>query len=136
MTPRENLTAEQRWAHAVLDDVRDGYANSHQDVRAALHLGGAVMHVHLLQQPQPRSSQLPFLPRDVCTAARRIQYIQRRLPCHRTTSATAAARRKQAMEMNFSEPEIRRMAKLDAWQVAQEASAAASSNAAKAWEVK
>ncbi len=40
MTLRENLTAEQRWAHAVLDDVRDGFAHSHQDVRAALRILG------------------------------------------------------------------------------------------------
>ena len=40
MTLRENLTSEQRWAHAVLDDVRDGLAHSHRDVRAALRILG------------------------------------------------------------------------------------------------
>ncbi len=40
MTLRDNLTPEQAWAHAVLDDVRDGFAYSHQDVRAALRVLG------------------------------------------------------------------------------------------------
>ena len=40
MTLRDNLTTEQAWAHAVLDDVRDGFAHSHQDVRAALRILG------------------------------------------------------------------------------------------------
>ena len=40
MTLRGNLTAEQRWAHAVLDDVRDGFAHSHRDVREALRILG------------------------------------------------------------------------------------------------
>lgn len=40
LTLRENLTPEQAWAHAVLDDVRDGFAHSHQDVRAALRILG------------------------------------------------------------------------------------------------
>lgn len=40
MTLRENLTERQRWAHSILDDVRDGYAHSHQDVRAALRILG------------------------------------------------------------------------------------------------
>ena len=40
MSLRENLTAEQRWAHAVLDDVRDGLAHRSKDVRAALRILG------------------------------------------------------------------------------------------------
>lgn len=40
LTLRVNLTPEQAWAHAVLDDVRDGFAHSHQDVRAALRILG------------------------------------------------------------------------------------------------
>ena len=40
MNLRENLPEQKRWAHAVLDDVRDGYAHSHQDVRAALRILG------------------------------------------------------------------------------------------------
>ena len=40
MTLRENLPPEQAWAHSVLDDVRDGFAHSHQDVRAALRILG------------------------------------------------------------------------------------------------
>lgn len=40
MTLRENLPAEKAWAHSVLDDVRDGFAHSHQDVRAALRILG------------------------------------------------------------------------------------------------
>ena len=40
MTLRENLTAEQRWAHAVLDDVRDGLAHRAKDVREALRILG------------------------------------------------------------------------------------------------
>ena len=40
MTLRENLPEQKRWAHAVLEDVRDGYAHSHQDVRAALRILG------------------------------------------------------------------------------------------------
>ena len=40
MNLRENITERQRWAHAILDDVRDGYAHSHQDVRAALRILG------------------------------------------------------------------------------------------------
>lgn len=36
LTLREKLPEQKRWAHAVLDDVRDGFAHSHQDVRAAL----------------------------------------------------------------------------------------------------
>ena len=40
MTLRENLTAEQRWAHAVLDDVRDGLAQRAKDVRDALRILG------------------------------------------------------------------------------------------------
>lgn len=40
LTLRDNLTPEQAWAHAVLDDVRDGFAHSRQDVRAALRVLG------------------------------------------------------------------------------------------------
>ena len=40
MTLRENLPEQKRWAHAVLDAVRDGCAHSHQDVRAALRILG------------------------------------------------------------------------------------------------
>ena len=40
MTLRENLPEQKRWAHAVLDDVRDCLAHSHQDVRAALRILG------------------------------------------------------------------------------------------------
>ena len=40
MTLRENLTAEQRWAHAVLDDVRDGLSHRSKDVREALRILG------------------------------------------------------------------------------------------------
>ena len=40
MTLRENLTAEQRWAHAILDDVRDGLAHRAKDVRDALRILG------------------------------------------------------------------------------------------------
>ena len=40
MTLRDNLTPEQRWAHAVLDDVRDGLAHHSKDVREALRILG------------------------------------------------------------------------------------------------
>ena len=40
MTLRENLTAEQRWAHSILDDVRDGLAHRAKDVRDALRILG------------------------------------------------------------------------------------------------
>ena len=40
MTLRDNLTPEQAWAHSILDDVRDGFAHSHKDVRAALRILG------------------------------------------------------------------------------------------------
>lgn len=40
MTLRENLPEQKRWAHSILDDVRDGFAHSHQDVRAALRILG------------------------------------------------------------------------------------------------
>jgi hypothetical protein len=43
MTLRENLTERQRWAHAVLDDVRDGLAHSHRDVREALRVLGDLL---------------------------------------------------------------------------------------------
>lgn len=58
---------------------------------------------------------------DYCLhcAARRIQFIQRRLNLapddKRNRCRTALA---QAMELGLPEPEIRRMAKLAAWQVA------------------
>jgi hypothetical protein len=38
MTLRDNLTKEQAWAHAVLDDVRDGFAQSPKAIRAALRI--------------------------------------------------------------------------------------------------
>lgn len=40
LTLRMNLTERQRWAHAVLDDVRDGLAHSTKDVREALRILG------------------------------------------------------------------------------------------------
>jgi hypothetical protein len=40
MTLRENLPAEKAWAHAVLDDVRDGLAHRSKDVREALRILG------------------------------------------------------------------------------------------------
>ena len=40
MTLRENLPEQKRWAHAVLDDVRDGLAHSAKDVRADLRILG------------------------------------------------------------------------------------------------
>ena len=38
MTLRENLPEQKRWAHAVLDDVRDGLAHRSKDVREALRI--------------------------------------------------------------------------------------------------
>ena len=43
MNLRENITERQRWAHAVLDDVRDGLAHSHRDVREALRVLGDLL---------------------------------------------------------------------------------------------
>ncbi len=40
MTLRETLPEQKRWAHSILDDVRDGLAHSHQDVRAAMRILG------------------------------------------------------------------------------------------------
>lgn len=40
LTLRTNLPADKAWAHAVLDDVRDGLAHSTKDVRAALRILG------------------------------------------------------------------------------------------------
>ena len=40
MTLRENLPEQKRWAHAVLDDVRDGLAHCAKDVRDALRILG------------------------------------------------------------------------------------------------
>ena len=40
LTLRENLPAQKRWAHAVLDDVRDGLAHRSKDVREALRILG------------------------------------------------------------------------------------------------
>ena len=34
------MPEQKRWAHAVLDDVRDGMAHSTKDVRAALRILG------------------------------------------------------------------------------------------------
>lgn len=40
MNLRDNLTADQAWAHAVLDDVRDGLPALDRDVRRALRILG------------------------------------------------------------------------------------------------
>ena len=40
VTLRENLPEQKRWAHAVLDDVRDGLAHRSKDVREALRILG------------------------------------------------------------------------------------------------
>lgn len=40
LTLRENLPEQKRWAHAVLDDVRDGLAHRSKDVREALRILG------------------------------------------------------------------------------------------------
>ncbi|SDP28607.1 hypothetical protein SAMN04489708_11054 [Paracidovorax cattleyae] len=40
MTLRDHLTESKAWAHAVLDDVRDGYPQRDADVRLALQLLG------------------------------------------------------------------------------------------------
>ncbi len=40
MTLRDNLPEQKRWAHAVLDDVRDGLAHRSKDVREALRILG------------------------------------------------------------------------------------------------
>ena len=40
MTLRENLPEQKRWAHAVLDDVRDGLAHRSKAVREALRILG------------------------------------------------------------------------------------------------
>ena len=40
VTLRENLPEQKRWAHAVLDDVRDGLAHRTKDVRDALRILG------------------------------------------------------------------------------------------------
>ena len=40
MTLRENLPEQKRWAHAVLDDVRDVLAHRAKDVREALRILG------------------------------------------------------------------------------------------------
>lgn len=40
MTLRDRLTADQAWAHAVLDDVRHGLPALDRDVRAALRILG------------------------------------------------------------------------------------------------
>lgn len=37
---RDHLAADQAWAHAVLDDVRDGLPALARDVRAALRILG------------------------------------------------------------------------------------------------
>lgn len=40
MNLRENISKEKAWAHAVLDDVRDGIPTLDRDVRAALRILG------------------------------------------------------------------------------------------------
>ncbi len=40
MTLRDNLTESKAWAHAVLDDVRDGFPQSAADIRLALQILG------------------------------------------------------------------------------------------------
>lgn len=40
VTLRENLPEQKRWAHAILDDVRDGLAHRSKDVREALRILG------------------------------------------------------------------------------------------------
>lgn len=40
MTLRDHLTPDQAWAHAVLDDVRDGLLTLDRDVRRALRILG------------------------------------------------------------------------------------------------
>ena len=40
MTLRENLPEQKRWAHSILDDVRDGLAHRAKDVRDALRILG------------------------------------------------------------------------------------------------
>ena len=40
MTLRENLPEQKRWAHFILDDVRDGLAHRSKDVREALRILG------------------------------------------------------------------------------------------------
>ena len=69
-------------------------------------------------RPDPASFRL-FAEGCLHCAARRIQFIQRRLnlapDVKRNRCRTALA---DAMELGLPEPEIRRMAKLAAWQVA------------------
>lgn len=69
-------------------------------------------------QPDPASYRF-FAEGCLHCAARRIQYIQRRLPLSpddkRNRCRKALA---QALELGLPELEIRRMAKLAAWQVA------------------
>lgn len=36
----ENLPEQKRWAHSILDDVRDGLAHRSKDVREALRILG------------------------------------------------------------------------------------------------
>ena len=40
MSLRDHLTADKAWAHAVLDDVRDGFPHRMRDVRRALYILG------------------------------------------------------------------------------------------------
>lgn len=40
MTLRDHLTQQQAWAHAILDDVREGIPTLDRDVRAALRILG------------------------------------------------------------------------------------------------
>lgn len=71
-------------------------------------------------RPEPQTFRF-FAEGCLHCAARRIQYIQRRLPLSpedkRNRCRKALA---DAMALGLPEPEIRRMAKLAAWQVAPE----------------
>ena len=40
MTLRESLPEQKRWAHSILDDVRDGLAHRSKDLREALRILG------------------------------------------------------------------------------------------------
>lgn len=40
MSLRDHLTPDKAWAHAILDDVRDGFPQRMRDVRRALHILG------------------------------------------------------------------------------------------------
>lgn len=44
MSLRDNLNDSKAWAHAVLDDVRDGFPQRDADVRLALQILGEPVH--------------------------------------------------------------------------------------------